>query len=373
MKVQEGHRADGRRAWLLLDEEYRPVEPVLNFLRYLDSVERSPNTLRAYAFDLQLYWEFLADKALDWREVCLEDLAAFILWLRAARHGVIPIDGPVAVRTEKTTNRILGTLTSFYEFQERNAGPELALRSQRQRILTRYKGLLHHAKRSAASKQRILKLKEPRRFPGCLTDDQVKLLISKCKNLQERLLLCTLTETGLRIGELLQLRHEDMETGARNAVHVIPRNDSMALTRAKGRCERQVDVSIELMRLYSRYLVEEYPEVCDCDYVFVRSSLNEEGAVVPLSYSSVNSLFQRLRRQTGIHVTPHLFRHTHATELIRAGWNVAFVQNRLGHAQIQTTVNTYTHLTISDLDSAYRSYLDLRRDKHGSSEAHVNS
>jgi len=49
-------------------------------------------------------------------------------------------------------------------------------------------------------------------------------------------------------------------------------------------------------------------------------------------------------------------RHSHATELIRAGWDMAHVQKRLGHANIQTTINTYVHLTDDDLQQEYQIY-----------------
>jgi len=52
-------------------------------------------------------------------------------------------------------------------------------------------------------------------------------------------------------------------------------------------------------------------------------------------------------------------RHSHATELIRAGWDMAHVQKRLGHANIQTTINTYVHLTDDDLQQEY-AYLQRR-------------
>ncbi len=80
----------------------------------------------------------------------------------------------------------------------------------------------------------------------------------------------------------------------------------------------------------------------------------------PLSYKTVDSLFRRLSKKISIKVNPHLLRHTHATELIRAGWDMSYVQKRLGHADIQTTVNTYVHLTDEDLNSAYQKYLQCR-------------
>jgi integrase len=118
------------------------------------------------------------------------------------------------------------------------------------------------------------------------------------------------------------------------------------------------------MQWYSAYLIEEYPEDIDCDFVFVVTKAPGKGKVGnPLNYKTVDSLFRRLSNKTGIkEVTPHLLRHTHATELIRSGWDMSYVQKRLGHADIQTTINTYVHLTEDDLMEEYQKYL-ISRDK----------
>lgn len=47
---------------------------------------------------------------------------------------------------------------------------------------------------------------------------------------------------------------------------------------------------------------------------------------------------------------PHLWRHTYATELVRAGVDVHVVQRLLGHANIASTV-AYTHLALDDLQA----------------------
>ena len=64
------------------------------FLAYLTDIERSPNTVKAYAHDLKDYWVFLAYRGLEWREVRLEDIGAFVGWLRLPPAGR---DGAVAV------------------------------------------------------------------------------------------------------------------------------------------------------------------------------------------------------------------------------------------------------------------------------------
>lgn len=71
-------------------------------------------------------------------------------------------------------------------------------------------------------------------------------------------------------------------------------------------------------------------------------------------------MFRRLSKKTGIKVNPHLLRHTHATELIRAGWDMSYVQKRLGHADIQTTINTYIHLSDEDMRKEYDKYIEQR-------------
>lgn len=52
MKTQKGQLDNGKTIWLVLDENYLPVEPISKYLRYLDSLERSLNTISGYAFFL---------------------------------------------------------------------------------------------------------------------------------------------------------------------------------------------------------------------------------------------------------------------------------------------------------------------------------
>ncbi|MGH3611572.1 MAG: site-specific integrase [Pseudonocardia sp.] len=83
MRVQRVVMPDsGRESWTLLGDDLRPVEPVERFLAYLASVEKSPNTIKAYAHDLKDWWAYLAGHGLVWQGVTLEDVAGFVAWLR---------------------------------------------------------------------------------------------------------------------------------------------------------------------------------------------------------------------------------------------------------------------------------------------------
>jgi len=83
----------------------------------------------------------------------------------------------------------------------------------------------------------------------------------------------------------------------------------------------------------------------------------------PLKYQSVLDLIRRIVKRTGIEFTAHVLRHTHATELIRDGWDVAHVQKRLGHANVQTTLNTYVHLSDQDMKNEFKKYLKGKENK----------
>ena len=57
----------GTESWTVLADDGVPVGPVERFLAYLTDIERSPNTVKAYAHDLKDFWDFLGSRGLDWR------------------------------------------------------------------------------------------------------------------------------------------------------------------------------------------------------------------------------------------------------------------------------------------------------------------
>lgn len=360
IQVQRIRLPDSNRSsWLVIGDDYLPIEPIQSYLMYLESLERSPNTIQSYAGHLKQFFEFLQANHFDWREVTLENLADFIHWLRQPNPKVISLQPIQAKRTERTINTILSAVCGFYEFQERIGATEgVDVYRYQFQPGRKYKSFLHHINKGKKVRTLLLKLKEPKKFPGCLTFEQIMQLINSCNRIRDKFLICLLNETGMRIGEAMGLRHEDIHSTGENEIHVVPRLDNYNGARVKSATERIIHVSKDLMKLYTDYLIEEYPEDIDSDYVFVNIWEGERGT--PMTYAAVDSLFRRLSKKTGIDAHPHLLRHTHATDLIRAGWDMAHVQKRLGHTSVQTTINTYTHLTDSDLKQAYQVYLEQK-------------
>ncbi len=170
-------------------------------------------------------------------------------------------------------------------------------------------------------------------------------------SVRDRLLFAALAETGMRLGELLSTRHCDWHAGRGGTpfIEVIPRQDHPAGVRCKSSRYRRIYISDELERLHSEYVWQ----LCDAgahqeiDLAghFVLVNLRRGRWLAPMRpetvYDKVASLKRRLGHAVPAGWTPHWFRHTHASALLLSGAREHVVMRRLGHADIQTTLNLY--------------------------------
>jgi Phage integrase, N-terminal SAM-like domain len=83
-------------SWTVVDDEGLPVAPVEAFLSHLTALERSPETVRAYALSLKLWLEFLVRVGVGWDEAGPEDVSRFVAWLRSPADNVVVLDGGTA-------------------------------------------------------------------------------------------------------------------------------------------------------------------------------------------------------------------------------------------------------------------------------------
>src|SRR5260370_3742815 len=92
----------GRESWTLLGDDGEVVEPAERYLAYLAAIERSPDTVRAYAVSLKLWFEFPGQASVGWDEAGVEDVARFGAWLRAPAGNVIVLAGGAGARGPAT-------------------------------------------------------------------------------------------------------------------------------------------------------------------------------------------------------------------------------------------------------------------------------
>ena len=341
-----------RESWTVVGEDGQLVEPAERFLSFLTDAGRSPNTVKAYAHDLRDWFAFLAGRALDWAAVSVEDVAAFVAWLRlppsarGAGVAVLPLGEHCSAAT---INRKLAAVGSMYQHASRSGLAVHAALSVWRPAGRRggARGFLHHVSKSRPVAAPVVRVRAGRRTPRTLDRQEVEALIGACQRRRDRLLLEVLASTGMRVGEALGLRHEDWDAAERQ-VRVIARdNDNRA--RSKSLVPRTIPVPASLVRCYADYLIEEYGEL-DSDYVFVNLWGGRVGS--PLKYAAVYDLVRRLRARTGIDFDPHWLRHTYATGLLRSDVPVEVVSSLLGHASVATTSSTYAHLTVADTRAA---------------------
>jgi integrase/recombinase XerD len=346
MRVQRVLMPDGAESWTVLGVGGEPVRAVEAFLAHLQALDRSPTTVRTYATSLKLWLQFLEPMGVAVDEASLENVSRFVAWLRAPADNVAVLPGGSGRCCAATVNRHLAALFSFYDYRARN-GVVLAQSLVDWRRVNRggYRPFLHHVTAGRATATRPLRLRQPRRLPRTLTDEQILTLVEACEHLRDRFLLVLLAETGMRIGQALGLRHADF-VSHRRQLRIVPRRDNANGARAKTLEEHTIPISAGLVRLYTGYMFQEYGE-CDSDYVFVNLFAEPYGR--PLRYQAVHQLVRRLRARTGIWFTPHMLRHSRATDLLRHGVGVDVVARLLTHRCSTTTSQTYVHLDVDDL------------------------
>jgi integrase/recombinase XerD len=347
-RVREVASASGARSWTVTGSDALPIPAIDRFLGYLTSINRSPNTVRAYAYDLKSYASYLHERDVAWNTATIEHVGGYIAHLRRIVSG----DAGSAPRSRTTVSRHLAAIGQFYGYQHR-LGADVAHLLKFTHVNGKptpgYKHFLAHVSRDLPQPQLAVpwRADERRREDPTLTRDQVQRALEACSWLRDRLLLATLYETGARIGEVLGLHIDDVEPRALSVA--IVRRDNPNGARVKS-LERALAVSPEYIELYNEYLDTEYGAI-DSDYLFVNLFRTPIGE--PMRESNTNEIIARISKRTGIKFTAHAFRHTFATDLLRAGVAREVVQYLLGHRRIESTM-VYEHLNLDDLREALR-------------------
>jgi integrase/recombinase XerD len=356
-----------RRRLYLVDETCSFVAPVKHYLDYLSALEKSPHTLENYCRHLQHFFAFLEEVHLDWHDVTTDHLVQFVQRLRNPyQHtGIQYIQGESQL-SERSVNTILAAVTSFYRYhlQRGEILTSPIVYEQISNRFSRFKPFLVHTSRGKMTKH-TLKLKEPKKKVTTLSDADFERFLTSTNNLQFRCILFLLRGGGLRIGEVLGLLIQDIEFH-RNGLWIRRRQDLGNGALAKGMQEgeeRFVDLDPQVMMLLDTLLLQ---HTFDTDHVFVvlkkdaRDQMGRPTYGQPLNGEAVKASFRHYSQKSGVPLHAHLLRHTHATELIRAGWDASYVQQRLGHANVQTTINTYVHLNEDDLSQKWREYQERK-------------
>ncbi len=366
MHVVEIQTQDHQRRFVVINDAGDLVEPIMQYLKYLDRIGAARNTLRAYATALRLYWQYLEQERLVWQQITLDDLARFVLWLKVPSGSlkVLPVHPVEQARSNRTINQTLNVVRSFYDYHWRMDAVSTNMKDKTTTYLParakRYKGFLHHITKGSPLAKNILRQKEEKRQrPKTITIAQVQALLDACSNQRDRLLVRLLYESAMRVGEVLALYVEDVDV-AENRLYVRDRGPLENGAEIKTiHAPRSIDVSSDLIDEIVAYVGRVHTIEVETNHLFIK--LHGLRAGQALTYADVDSLFRRLRQKTGLDVTPHILRHSMLTRLAELGWQPELLQERAGHASFQQTYQTYIHPSKEALRAAWEQTQDQVR------------
>ncbi len=194
-----------------------------------------------------------------------------------------------------------------------------------------------------------LRIPLPKRLPRHLTDAELRKLLKRRSNghfldpdftqATLEVALELLFTTGVRIAELCAIRIRDIDF-----------QSGVVVIKGKGNRERRVFlVDDRMINLVSEYISRRDQIFSPADTLLI----NRQGSPATPEYIRKILHQHREKRSLDRIVTPHMFRHTAATQLLKHGVDIRFVQKLLGHASISTT-EQYTYVSDNSLQDAIR-------------------
>ena len=184
-----------------------------------------------------------------------------------------------------------------------------------------------------------LRVKTPKRIIVPLSVDQVARFWSSFRTSRDLAIVGLMLLQGLRSQEVLNLNRDDL---------LLP--EAQIRVNGKGSKIRFLPLAPEAIQLLDHYLRLERPHT-STTALFV--SLKGRVRGLRMTPAGLRSLFRHHRQTTGIQLAnPHRFRHTFASDMLRAGVSLPALMQLMGHAQVQTTL-VYAQVTPLEVYQQY--------------------
>ena len=281
---------------------------VVNFFLQHLQVERrlSPLTLRSYEIDLLQFLDFLAPENLLVSQIKSQTIRAWLVAL--SNQGI----------QNRSINRKLATLRTFYKYLQRRGDV------------------------TDNPMQTIRMVKTSKTLPTYLRESEMEQVFAQqeipkntFEEVRDQLVLMLLYGTGMRLAELIQLTHQQVNLSAKTLRVIGKRN--------KERIIPMPAILVDLVKQYqalnpfqSQYLLlTDKGEPCYPMFVqrLVKKYLGEVSTLEKLS--------------------PHVLRHSYATHLLNRGADLNAIKELLGHANLAAT-QVYTHNSMEKLKEIYK-------------------
>ncbi len=288
-------------------EDNKELNEYLEYLKYQKNY--SDYTIESYKNDIVEYLNYLNRESLNFKKVEYSDIRFYLMYLKDEKKD-----------DNSSINRKLSSLRGFYKFLA-NEGY----------VKSNVFSLVNGPKKSK---------KLPRYFEYNELEELFNVPDTRTPLGQRDLLLLEmLYATGVRVGELVNIKVKDIDFSNKNI-----------LILGKGNKERFVQFGEYCEEILNEYLSDgrNTLNTKDSDYLFLNNNGGE------LTERGVRFILDKLIKQTGINknISPHMIRHSFATHLLNEGCDLLTVQKLLGHESIKAT-QIYTHVTTDRLKEVY--------------------
>lgn len=287
--------------------DIKELNDYLEYLKYQKNY--SDYTVENYKHDIVEYLEYLSSENLNYKDIEYSDIRFYLMYLKDTKKD-----------DNSSINRKLSSLRGFYKYL-----------ANEKIVKSNAFSLVNGPKKSK---------KLPRYFEYNELEELFNVPDTRTPlGQRDSLILEMLYATGVRVGELVNIKVSDIDLGRRNIIILGKGNKERFVTYGEY-CE-------DILKTYlnnGRVILN----IKSSDYLF----LNNNGG--QLTDRGVRFILDKLIHKTSINknISPHMIRHSFATHLLNEGCDLLTVQKLLGHESIKAT-QIYTHVTTDRLKEVY--------------------
>lgn len=293
---------------------------IKEFIKYLQNEKRYPETtITSYQKDLDNYYGFIVLKKINYLAITKDEIRSYLKYLDQLKYS------------KTTISRILSTLRHFYQYLMINKIINVNMFKQ------------------------IRNPKKDKHLPNFLQSDELQKIFDSINletplGIRNRLIVELLYASGLRVSELTNLTLDNINISAKE-IKVL----------GKGSKERIVFFGDYAKKYLELYLEESRPYL-ETNKKTRKLLLNNNGD--PISTRGIQLVIDNVVRDASLkhNISPHVLRHTFATDLLNNGADLKSVQELLGHSSLSTT-QIYTHITNDRLRSVYLKAFPRQKEK----------
>ena len=287
--------------------DIKELNDYLDYLKYQKNY--SDYTINNYKHDIIEYLEYLNSESLEFKNIEYSDIRFFLMYLKDTKND-----------DNTSINRKLSSLRGFYKYLA-NEGI----------VKTNVFSLVNGPKRSK---------KLPRYFEYNELEELFNVPDTRTPlGQRDSLILEMLYATGVRVGELVNIKVKDINTKNRTV-----------LILGKGNKERIVSFGDYCEDILNKYLSDGRVDLDkkNSDYLLLNHLGNK------LTERGIRFILNKVIDNTSLtkSISPHMIRHSFATHLLNEGCDLITVQKLLGHESISAT-QVYTHVTTDRLKEVY--------------------